>query len=65
MVRLTLVNGNYQKTDGREFISIFTDLGSFFFENKNLRSFYILECWLKELSYIFPFFYTSKKKNLQ
>jgi hypothetical protein len=33
-MRLTLVNGSYQKIDGREFISIFTDSGSFFSKKK-------------------------------
>jgi hypothetical protein len=73
-VCLTLVNGNYQKIDGKNFIFIFTDLGSKFSKikikkkiKKKLRKFLILEGWLRELLYIFPKkIYTigdKKKKN--
>jgi hypothetical protein len=34
MVRLTLVNGSYQKIDGKDFIFIFTDSGSKFSRKK-------------------------------
>jgi hypothetical protein len=52
MVRLILVNGSYQKIDGSEFISIFTDLGSSpppppqkkKKKKKKLKEFLILEC---------------------
>jgi hypothetical protein len=44
-VRLTLVNGIYQKIDGKDFIFIFTDSGSKFSrkKKKNLIEFLILK----------------------
>jgi hypothetical protein len=42
-VRLTLVNGSYQKIDGRDFIFIFTDSGSKFSKKKKFRKLLILE----------------------
>jgi hypothetical protein len=48
MVRLTLVNSNYQKINGSDFIFIFTDLMSKFSKKKKkkkkkLREFLILK----------------------
>ena len=42
-VHLTLVNGNYQKFDDKEFIFIFTDSGSKFSKKKKFKEFLILE----------------------